>query len=81
MQIERDWPKDGARLSVRLRRAIPALRGIGVAVTMPDKGGRAGRLIILRLTDSRDRVTGVEQGSDTTGNTPNKKHISLFGDE
>jgi hypothetical protein len=46
-QRQRDWPKDATRLSARLRRITPALRRVGVDVTPPAAGGRAGRLITL----------------------------------
>jgi hypothetical protein len=48
----RQWPKDGARLSARLRRVAPALRRAGVDVALPTKGGRAGRLITLKPVET-----------------------------
>jgi hypothetical protein len=48
---QKDWPKDATRLSPKLRRLAPALRKSGVEVTMPQSGGRAGRMIVIRLTD------------------------------
>jgi hypothetical protein len=47
-QRERDWPKDATRLSGRLRRVAPALRRAGVELTLPDAGGRAGRMVTVQ---------------------------------
>lgn len=47
-QRERDWPKDATRLSGRLKRVAPALRRAGTEVSLPDAGGRAGRLITVQ---------------------------------
>lgn len=55
---ERGWPKDGARLSGRLKRVAPALRRAGVEVIMPAGGGRAGRVISITLKG------GEKQGSE-----------------
>ncbi len=44
-QHGRDWPKTASVLSVRLRRAAPALRQSGVVLDLSDTGGRAGRQI------------------------------------
>jgi hypothetical protein len=53
-QRMRDWPRDATRLSGRLRRAAPALRRAGVEVSLPEAGGRAGRIItIARKADQR----------------------------
>ena len=48
-QRERDWPKDATRLSGRLRRIAPALRRAGVELTLPEAGGRAGRIVGIRV--------------------------------
>jgi hypothetical protein len=49
----RDWPRDGARLSTRLRRLAPALRRSGCIVTMPTTGGREGRKITVEMEPPR----------------------------
>jgi putative DNA primase/helicase len=51
LKNERGWPKVGARLSGRLRRAAPALRRAGVDVVLPTAGGRAGRNIVIRSSE------------------------------
>ena len=48
-QREREWPKDATRLSGRLRRIAPALRRAGVELTLPEAGGRAGRIVGIRV--------------------------------
>jgi hypothetical protein len=45
---ERGWPKDGARLSTRLKRVIPALRRAGVVVLQEREGGTGERLITIK---------------------------------
>jgi hypothetical protein len=61
---QRDWPKDSARLSARLRRIAPALRRGGVEVKMPTSGGRAGRLITLeRLGEDAGRPGAADTKS------------------
>jgi hypothetical protein len=53
-QRMRDWPRDATRLSSKLRRAAPALRRAGVEVSLPEAGGRAGRIItIVQKADQR----------------------------
>lgn len=58
-QKERGWPKDGARLSGRLRRAAPALRRAGIEVIFPEKAGRAGRNIAIRFQSRPNSVPSV----------------------
>lgn len=53
-QKERGWPKDGTRLSARLRRVVPALRRSGLTVDMPNGGGRDGRRITVWTSAEKD---------------------------
>jgi hypothetical protein len=67
-QRERDWPKDATRLSGRLRRVAPALRRAGVDLTLPEAGGRAGRIITVQRrgvqrSERSERSTAEEAGS------------------
>ena len=68
-QRERDWPKDATRLSSRLRRVAPALRRAGVEVTLPDAGGRAGRLITIQQKGGQrsERSASVPEGAAGPG--------------
>ncbi len=64
---ERGWPKDGARLSTRLRRSAPALRRAGVNVVLPTQGGRDGRKIVIRHSE---KITERSKRSDRSSNLP-----------
>ena len=73
VQRERDWPKDGTRLSTRLRRAAPALRRTGVNLTLPENGGRAGRTITIvpqNREKQRSRHRRSSEGWQLTHNAP-----------
>jgi putative DNA primase/helicase len=47
-QRDRYWPSNANHLSRRLRRVLPALRGVGLAVVLPVAGGRSGRVVTIR---------------------------------
>lgn len=65
---ERGWPKDGARLSARLRRVAPALRRAGVDVALPKQGGRDGRKITIRPSEKINQRS--ERSERSTGGQP-----------
>ncbi|HQT74094.1 MAG TPA: hypothetical protein PLX84_09140 [Acidiphilium sp.] len=52
---DRTWPKDGTRLSGRLRRLAPALRRCGTDVVLPDGGGRRGRVLTIQRSERSQR--------------------------
>ena len=88
-QRERDWPKDPTRLSGRLRRVAPALRRAGVEVTLPDAGGRAGRLVMIQQkgeqrSERSERSAGAElqEHEQIGGNAgpPGQRSASVPGD-
>ena len=56
---ERGWPKDGARLSARLKRVAPALRRAGLQVFLPSSGGRGGRIVTLAPKEREKSVPSV----------------------
>ena len=64
---ERSWPKDATRLSGRLRRLAPALHRIGLEVTLPETGGRAGREIVIRQRSERSQRS-TQSGTRGNGN-------------
>jgi len=66
-QRERTWPKDGARLSTRLRRIAPALRRGGIEVVLPTAGGRAGRIIAIKARQGAVQRSERSQRSDPSG--------------
>lgn len=70
LQRARDWPKDAIRLSGRLRRLAPALRRRGVRITLPETGGRACRIIELRVDPHHN---GGGEAWNDTGNVGNVK--------
>jgi len=47
---DRSWPKDGTRLSGRLRRVVPALAELGIRVDFIQT--KRARLIELRTSDT-----------------------------
>lgn len=88
-QRERDWPKDATRLSARLRRVAPALRRAGVELTLPDAGGRAGRLITVqqkggqrseRSERSEAAETREHEGVDGNAGQVAQRSASVPGD-
>jgi len=68
-QRERGYPKDAARLSGRLKRVAPALRRQGVDVSLPNAGGRAGRVITIQVStmaqqrSERSERSGLDDGA------------------
>jgi len=52
---DRAWPKDGTRLSSRLRRLAPALRRCGTEIILPDGGGRKGRVLSIQRSERSQR--------------------------
>jgi hypothetical protein len=71
VQRERGWPKDGARVSARLRRVAPALRRAGVEVVLPKAGGRAGRSIVIRPAGK------AEQRSERSERSGEGQHVEI----
>lgn len=74
-QRERGYPKDGARLSARLRRLAPALRRDGVDLVLPTTGGRHGRIIVIGM--ARNEQEAIErsercQRSQRSGPAPDE---------
>ena len=69
-QRERDWPRDATRLSNRLRRVAPALRRAGVSMTLPEAGGRAGRMVTIRQIAGQ-RSERSERSAAPIGNAGN----------
>jgi len=69
-QRERDWPRDAVRLSNRLRRVAPALRRAAVELTLPEAGGRAGRMVTIRQIAGQ-RSQRSERSAAPIGNAGN----------
>jgi len=68
VQRERGYPKDAARLSMRLRRVAPALRRDGVDIVLPNGGGREGRTITITgatREDQRSQRSQAFRDTDT----------------
>ena len=60
VQREKGWPKDGARLSARLKRVAPALRRAGVDVVWDRNGHDRTRVMTVRpLREAEFRVRSV----------------------
>ena len=61
VQREKGWPKDGTRLSSRLRRAAPGLRRLGIEVELDVREPKTGRrLVQIKKAASRSTASAWE---------------------
>jgi hypothetical protein len=59
-RADRDWPKNPAQLSNRLRRDLPLLGKLGVECEMDREGPDGTRTIVLRIKDTGSGEAGPQ---------------------